>query len=241
VATSKKTNHRVARRQGRPHAAAAKVGREALVSTTREMLRTVSPSRITLTEIARYAGVDRALIRYYFGNKERLLIAATMEVWDELRTLSRISFSASDTVEDKLSSFARVLMHFLSENPFFHQLMMDLVLSGKDKKSRNEGEKIVADRIQEFGDWLTADGDTARNVIDARFLFIALIGMCEQFFSSKSLVAAVFGKEMQNPELIGAYTDFVERMVVRMLRADASDSASSARPSARPGMVAAKR
>ena len=94
MTTGKKTsNDRVARRQGRPHSAAAKVGRGALVSTTREMLRTVSPSRITLTEIASYAGVDRALIRYYFGNKEHLLIAATMEIWDELRTLSRISFS----------------------------------------------------------------------------------------------------------------------------------------------------
>ena len=119
--------------------------------------------------------------------------------------------------------------------------MMDLVLSGKDKKSRNEGEKIVAGRIREFGDWLTADGDTARKDIDPRFLFIALIGMCEQFFSSKSLVAVVFGKDMQNPELIGAYTDFVERMVVRMLRTGARKSASADRPASGLGITAVKR
>jgi AcrR family transcriptional regulator len=195
-----------------------------LLAATRELLKTTSPTRLSLAEIARFAGVDRALIRYYFGNTDSLLVAATMEIWNELRQLSALSASPSATVQDKLQNWVRTLMHIMRDNPHFHQMMMQLVLSGKDLRAKKGGEKIVAARIQEIGSWLDSDERVSRLKIDPRFLFLALIGMCEQFFSSKSLVSTIFGEKAPSSELAQQYSDFIVQVVNRLLTPESTDT-----------------
>jgi TetR/AcrR family transcriptional regulator len=195
-----------------------------LLAATRELLKTTSPTRLSLAEIARFAGVDRALIRYYYGNTDSLLVAATMEIWNELRQLSALSASPSATVQDKLQNWVRTLMHIMRDNPHFHQMMMQLVLSGKDLRAKKGGEKIVAARIQEIGSWLDSDERVSRLKIDPRFLFLALIGMCEQFFSSKSLVSTIFGEKAPSSELAQQYSDFIVQVVNRLLTPESTDT-----------------
>jgi len=200
------------------------VGQAALLAATRELLKTTSPTRLSLAEIARFAGVDRALIRYYYGNTDGLLVAATMEIWNELRQLSALSASPSATVQDKLQNWVRTLMHIMRDNPHFHQMMMQLVLSGKDLRAKSEGERIVAARVQEIGSWLDSDERVFRLKIDPRFLFLALIGMCEQFFSSKSLVSTIFGEKASSSELAKEYSDFIVQVVNRLLTPPLADA-----------------
>jgi AcrR family transcriptional regulator len=195
-----------------------------LLAATRELLKTTSPTRLSLAEIARFAGVDRALIRYYYGNTDSLLVAATMEIWNELRQLSALSASPSATVQDKLQNWVRTLMHIMRDNPHFHQMMMQLVLSGKDLRAKKGGEKIVAARIQKIGSWLDSDERVSRLKIDPRFLFLALIGMCEQFFSSKSLVSTIFGEKAPSSELAQQYSDFIVQVVNRLLTPESTDT-----------------
>jgi len=215
---------RSSRRQGRPYNPSEKVGQAALLAATRELLKTTSPTRLSLAEIARFAGVDRALIRYYYGNTDGLLVAATMEIWNELRQLSALSASPSATVQDKLQNWVRTLMHIMRDNPHFHQMMMQLVLSGKDLRAKSEGERIVAARVQEIGSWLDSDERVFRLKIDPRFLFLALIGMCEQFFSSKSLVSTIFGEKASSSELAKEYSDFIVQVVNRLLTPPLADA-----------------
>jgi len=215
---------RSSRRQGRPYNPSEKVGQAALLAATRELLKTTSPTRLSLAEIARFAGVDRALIRYYYGNTDGLLVAATMEIWNELRQLSALSASPSATVQDKLQNWVRTLMHIMRDNPHFHQMMMQLVLSGKDLRAKSEGERIVAARVQDIGSWLDSDERVFRLKIDPRFLFLALIGMCEQFFSSKSLVSTIFGEKASSSELAKEYSDFIVQVVNRLLTPPLADA-----------------
>jgi hypothetical protein len=42
-------------------------------------MKTTPPAQITRLDIARAAGVDPALIRYYFGNKSALVVAAVYQ------------------------------------------------------------------------------------------------------------------------------------------------------------------
>src|SRR3569832_1819117 len=74
-----------ARRQGR-HTIKGSVGRDALVEAARQALKTKGPAEITLAVSAQSAGVDRALIRYYFGRLDDLLAAAAVEITKDLRS-----------------------------------------------------------------------------------------------------------------------------------------------------------
>ena len=61
------------RRKGRPMASARGVGKDVLIEATRALLQELPPAQVTSTAIARKAGADPALVRYYFGNRENLL------------------------------------------------------------------------------------------------------------------------------------------------------------------------
>jgi TetR/AcrR family transcriptional regulator len=73
------------RSKGRPTDAKSAVGPEVLIEATRRLLRTRAPREITRKEIAGFAKVDPGLIRYYFRDKENLLLAATMQIEREHR------------------------------------------------------------------------------------------------------------------------------------------------------------
>src|SRR5262245_5780132 len=88
---------RTKRKQGRPHKDKPAVGPEALIAATRELMKTKPPAQITRLDIARVAGVDPGLIRYYFGDKSELIVAATLQVGAELRRQQVANFAKPGT------------------------------------------------------------------------------------------------------------------------------------------------
>ena len=64
---------RTKRTRGRPRSGLASVGREAIVLAARQLLEKLPPHEVPNVLIARKAGVDPALVRYYFANREELL------------------------------------------------------------------------------------------------------------------------------------------------------------------------
>jgi len=71
------------RSKGRPVTASAGVGREALIAATRQLLQELPPEQVTATAIARRAGGDPALVRYYFGNRTKLLLEVAQQIGGE--------------------------------------------------------------------------------------------------------------------------------------------------------------
>ena len=68
--------HAARRGKGRPARGQPGVGRETMIAATSELLKKRSPENITRAELARKAGIDPALIRYYFGDMSSLVLQA---------------------------------------------------------------------------------------------------------------------------------------------------------------------
>ena len=68
------------RSRGRPRTKQGAVGREAIVTSARKLLEKVQPHEATISSIARSAGVDPALVRYYFSSREELLLAVIEDI-----------------------------------------------------------------------------------------------------------------------------------------------------------------
>src|SRR6478736_1881639 len=62
------------RRRGRPGPSQGVVGREAIIAAASQLLEKLPPHQVPNVVIARKAGVDPALVRYYFSNREDLLL-----------------------------------------------------------------------------------------------------------------------------------------------------------------------
>lgn len=110
---------------GRPAGSDNEKVREALLQAARENFTSREFKAVSLREIAASAGVNGAMVNYYFGSKQGLYMAMVDGMFDSLeKSLPAMSESSAITVED----FSRSYCQFLGENPWWPNFMVREVL-----------------------------------------------------------------------------------------------------------------
>lgn len=206
---------RKTRAKGRPPGAKASVGADVLIVATRELLRTRSPQEITRKEIARSANVDPALIRYYFRDKENLLLAATMQIEREHRAREHEAVEAAASPPEKLKAKIRVLIEMMVENPHYNQLIQQHIHFGTNADALAARHEMVGKSFNELKSILDAGVRSGElQPIAPEFLHIALVGMCQLFFDRRPLLEALFKRKVTPQKLANDYMEFVNRLVL---------------------------
>lgn len=217
------------RRKGRPTEAAA-VGREALIATTQELLREAPPDRITLARIAQRAGVTPALVRYYFGSKEALLMATAVAQLEALQHKGEQALRGDAPIAQRLAARLAAMIEQVQANPRFHELLMDSVYTGENAES----ERLLAQAVSR-GLMLTlalqhgARGAELR-AVDPRFLHVAMIGMTEFFGSADVFLRQLFGAEAEADALRERYVAFLVDLLLQGLLPREGTVAAPGRP-----------
>jgi AcrR family transcriptional regulator len=161
------------------------------------MLKRIPPGDITRASVARNAGVDPALIRYYFKNRDALLRTATEALTKTLQKRGAAASERSDlSPADRICSRFLALLEFKIDNPFYHRLMMEEMARSEDPQSRLLFENIATGAVARYRGYLASgvtDG-TLRDVNPA-FLYIAIIGMCDYFAMAAPLLTSVLGED----------------------------------------------
>ncbi len=206
----------VSRTQGRPLSANEAVGREALIKSTRELLTKVPPERIKRLEVARYASVDPGLIRYYFGDVRQLLTVVTEDIMAEMRQRVTAATEQPGSVGDRLRARIRAYIAIYSENPHFHQLMIERIISGTGAEASRLRRDMLAGSIQQLKK-LVNEGVRVGEMreVDPRFLHVAIVGMCSFFFSGHQVFLELFPEEKVRNRMIDAYTEFIADLTVK--------------------------
>ena len=96
--------------------------RQLLITAARKKFVSKPYDRVSIRELAQSAGVNSAMIKYYFQNKEGLYKAMIMEVTGKIMSnlIEHIKSSNLDNLEDFFRSFIEVI----KESPEFTLLML---------------------------------------------------------------------------------------------------------------------
>ena len=216
----------VRRSAGRPMSKAS-VGGDKLIDAMIALLRTNEVAAITTQDVAHRAGVDPALIRYYFGDLTGLLIAVTGRIANALQEQSAVVLRSTGTAEARLRRRAQTLVDVMEEHPRFHGLLVDNVFASKEPTA-----DVLLETISKQGLSLTADfvahgvstGQLRR--VDPRFLHLMLIGICEFFVTSRPLRKILFRGAPMKGNQSQAFVDFVANVLIHGLRARDSDGST---------------
>jgi AcrR family transcriptional regulator len=150
-----------------------------------------------MQEIADHAGINKALLHYYFRSKEKLFEAVFSEVASNLFPAMRQMLEAELELKEKLTLFIRIYLKALEENPFIPAFILNTLNTNPDSflkyiKKAGLNPKLLQKQI---------DDEVARGIIrtiKAEHLTVNIIAMCIFPFVARPIVQNIFG--MNNDE-----------------------------------------
>jgi len=174
------------------------VGKAAIIDAAIALMKTKTPQELSVLEIATAAGVDPALIRYYFTNKQGLMRAAATHIMDQLQARSQVMLGQDAPLE------ARIRKRLV------------LLYSHVDTPERIDTLQGVASRGLALSEALLVgrEGDPPLDAIDPRFLHVAFLGLCTFFVDAQPMLKVLFNGEQGAEDLTGRYLDFATRLIM---------------------------
>ena len=206
------------RSKGRPVAASAGVGRDALIAATRQLLQELPPEQVTASAIARRAGGDPALVRYYFGNRTRLLLEVAQQIGRE----ANVTPPESGHPPDLLADLIHATFRFTRSARHMQRLMLnelDSASSGEVRESVREWNRVPVNQYAAIKA-LDRRGEVDGELIDfdPLFLHLAVVGISDFFVTGGPLVQLLTPEGTDMDDLARRYEAFVERLLLDGLR-----------------------
>jgi AcrR family transcriptional regulator len=183
-------------------------------------LREVAPRDLSLVKLARYAAVDRSLIRYYFTDRSGLLLAAARHLFGVLRgRLDAVETLLANDPETRIREMAVALLEFQIEHPYFHRLMIDEVVNSPKAEAQDFFRTFTSQGVRSFREIATtaARQGVARSH-DGVFLYLAIIGICEFFVTGHPILEVAFGENFDAADVNQKYAGFLREYVIDGIR-----------------------
>jgi TetR/AcrR family transcriptional regulator len=154
-----------------------------------------------MQEIAQEAGVNQALLHYYFRSKDRLAEAAFREVAGRILPTVFEILGSDVSIEEKVQRFVSLYIDSLSRSPFLPGYILSEIHHHPERARQlfaaaagTEPGRFATPLLRKLGDQLGArvrDG-TMRRISPEQFA-INLISLCIFPFAARPMFQAAFG------------------------------------------------
>lgn len=219
-----------------PTSSVRRAVREELLAAAGALMTERDTLEISLVEIGERAGANTAMVKYYFGNKEGLLVALLeRDAQHTLEQLLRLLAMDLDPAE-KMRRHLKGMLKTYFQRPYINRLLL-LVLHNQTPERRQE----IADRftrpLTEAYRQLIDEGVAAGlfRQLDPMFLYFQAVGICEQLFSAHILLPTIYGVEALDRVGQGRFIEqTIDIFMAGIRRASPRDEAASSHAPARP-------
>ena len=209
-----KSSRRVSPLKERAEADAAPMNATAakLLVAAGDLMIARNSTEISLSEIAAKSGVNAALVKYHFGNKDGLLLALlARDAETEVANLEYL-LAQPITPTAKLKLHIAGIIRAYHQFPYMNRLIHYL-LHESSAEAADEVSKFFVAPLLDFHRRLLAEGIKAgefRN-IDPVLFYTSLIGACDHLFFGRHAMSRAIG--------VGPVTDEVCRQYIRHMEA----------------------
>jgi len=210
------------RRAGRPRKDLDRtLTRDALLDAAHELMSERGTIDVTVLEIAQRAKLNVALIAYYFGNKDGLLLQLALRHQARFTgALGRLA-ALPDGAQAKLDLHVRGMVRTFRRVPYLQRLHHKILRDSSEDSARVYGEALVRPLAAFYGslvDQGVAEGVFRR--VDPMHLYLTLGGACDFLFSGSASLKYGFGVDGVDDALAEAYVAHLQAILRRGLLTD---------------------
>jgi AcrR family transcriptional regulator len=185
---------------------------EKLLVAASELMIERSSIEVSLSDIAQKSGVNAALVKYHFGNKDGLLLALLAR--DAATELAQLEYLLAQpmTPTAKLKLHIAGIIGAYHRSPYMNRLIHYL-LHESTAEAADEVSRFFVAPLLDFHRRLLAEGIRAGEFrkVDPVLFYTSLIGACDHLFFGRHAMSRATG--------IGPVTDEVCRQYIRHMEA----------------------
>jgi AcrR family transcriptional regulator len=187
---------------------------EKLLVAASDLMIERSSTEISLSDIAQKSGVNSALVKYHFGNKDGLLLAllardAATEVAN-LEYLLAQPITPTEKLKLHIAGIIRAYRRFPYMNRLIHYLLHESSPEAADAVA-----KFFVAPLLDFHRRLLAEGIAAGEFrdIDPVLFYPSLIGACDHLFFGRHAMTRASGVGPVTDEVCRAYIKHMEALI----------------------------
>ena len=173
-----------------------------------------------MQEIADEAGMNKALLHYYFRSKENLFEAVFKDIFTKFFSKIKSAFSSDLTVREKLIVFIDNYIDLIAANPYVPQFIINEI---------NRDPKMVKAMIFESGIgpqqileiFLNEVHLNNQSKLDPRHIVVSLLGMLVFPFAGRPLLQLVYFNDDQKAydQFLSERKEIVRNMILKFIEA----------------------
>lgn len=194
--------------------------RDLLLNSVGRLISERNSLTFSLNEVAAHAGMNAALVKYYFGGKSGMLMALLeRDLEPHLRALE-VLLSLEMPAARKMRIHLEGMVKAYFRHPFINRLITHVMGDGDEHHSRQIHARFVEPVIAAYRSMLEQGvREGSLRSADPILFYISTVGMCDQLVSSRLSVEISLGSGALNEALSKRYADHVAELVLSGIKA----------------------
>src|SRR5882757_200192 len=202
---------------------------EKLLVAASELMIERASIEVSLSDIAQKSGVNAALVKYHFGNKDGLLLALLAR--DAATEVANLEYLLAQPIAPtaKLRFHIAGIIRAYHQFPYMNRLIHYL-LHESSPEAADEVSKFFVAPLLDFHRRLLAEGIRCgefRN-IDPVLFYTSLVGACDHLFFGRHAMSRAIGVGPVTDEVCREYIKHMEALICGGMLNSSNDKAAAA-------------
>lgn len=195
--------------------------RDQLLDAASKIMRDGDTINLSLSELSLRAGLNSALVKYYFGNKSGLMHALLDRHMGKI-VADLNALVAKDMVpEEKLKRHIGATINTYYAYPYLNRLLMRLIRDSAPVEASRIAERYLKPISRAYVQ-LIAEGVKAGKFrdVDPQLFHFTVTGAADRFFSARQVLRHCYDQNDISESMRDAYREHSVELIMRGLLAD---------------------
>ncbi len=194
--------------------------RDQLIEAASQIMREGDTIDLSLSELSMRAGLNSALVKYYFGNKNGLMLALLDRDMGNIVHGLEALVAKDMPPQEKLQLHIGKVIDTYYAFPYLNRLLMRMVRDSAPVEAARIAELYLRPISKAYDDLISEGVKVGKfRKIDPQFFYFTVTGAADRFYSSRLVLRHCYNQDDFNETMRDRYREHTIELIMRGLLA----------------------